>query len=85
LHFMRLKQMLHEHALRRYRRNKGISLEDLARQAGVTKGTLSRIETGKQEASPGLIRRLIALSAGRLSSDDFIFAPVGQSTVETAA
>ena len=64
-----------DHPLRRYRKNLGLSLETLADVAGVDKATISRIENGKQEPSLGLIRRLTAATAGRVTANDFAAAP----------
>lgn len=60
------------HPLRAYRRSLGESLAALARRIGTSKATLSRIETGKQNASLGLIAKLKAESKGQLSADDFL-------------
>lgn len=61
-----------EHALRTYRRNRGISLEHLAASAGTTKATLSRIELGRQMPSAGLIAKLRDATGGAVSADDFV-------------
>jgi transcriptional regulator with XRE-family HTH domain len=61
-----------EHPMRRYRRIKGIPLEALAQATNISRGTLSRIETGKQNPSVDLMRRLIAASDGVLSANDFV-------------
>jgi DNA-binding XRE family transcriptional regulator len=61
-----------EHAMRRYRKEKGLPLDALAKVAGVSRGTISKIETGRQLPSVGLIRRLIAVTGGALCADDFI-------------
>ena len=58
--------------MRRYRRARGISLDAIAREANVSPSTISRIETGKQDPSFGLIRRLIQVCGGSLAAQDFI-------------
>jgi DNA-binding XRE family transcriptional regulator len=58
--------------MRRYRRERGLPLDVLARAADVSRGTISRIETGKQNPSIGLMRKLIAASGGELSPQDFM-------------
>ena len=63
-----------EHAMRRYRREKALPLDALADATGVSRGTISRIERGKQNPSIDLVRRLIAASGGALSAQDFIAA-----------
>ncbi len=40
-----------DHPLRRYRKAKGLSLEELAQRLSVSIATISRLETGKQGAS----------------------------------
>ena len=59
-----------EHALRTYRRERGLSLNSLANQAGTTKATLSRIELGRQTPSAGLIARIRDATGGTVSADD---------------
>jgi transcriptional regulator with XRE-family HTH domain len=60
------------HPLRAYRHRIGESLAAMARRIGTSKATLSRIETGKQNASLGLIVKLKAETKGELSADDFL-------------
>jgi transcriptional regulator with XRE-family HTH domain len=60
-----------QHPLRKYRRDTGISLEDLAKETNVHKSSISRIERGKQSPSIALMRRLIEASKGALSPNDF--------------
>jgi DNA-binding XRE family transcriptional regulator len=64
--------MANEHPLREYRKTAGLTLEALAEKADVTAPTLSRIETWQAEPSLALISRLIKLSRGKLSADDFL-------------
>jgi transcriptional regulator with XRE-family HTH domain len=47
-----------DHPLRAWRIEHKLSLEDLAKEAGTTGATLSRIERGKQFPHPQLLRRL---------------------------
>jgi DNA-binding XRE family transcriptional regulator len=61
-----------EHAMRRYRKEKGLPLDALAKAVNVSRGTISKIETGRALPSVGLIRRLIAATDGALSADDFV-------------
>jgi transcriptional regulator with XRE-family HTH domain len=44
--------------LRQLRRERALSQRDLARMTGVAFDTISRLETGKQEAQPKTIRKL---------------------------
>jgi transcriptional regulator with XRE-family HTH domain len=50
------------HPVRAYRlrQNPPVTLEDLAGRLGTTKANLSRIETGKQILSEGLLPKLVA-------------------------
>jgi transcriptional regulator with XRE-family HTH domain len=47
-----------EHPLRRYRREHGLTLEQLATRAGTSFVTISRIEGRRQQASHRLLIRL---------------------------
>jgi len=60
-----------EHALRRYRAKRGLSLEALGKEAGASRSTLSRIETGEKDPSVALIRRLCKATKGKVKPNDF--------------
>lgn len=47
-----------EHPLRQYRRDRSLTLEQLAAQVSTTAVTISRIETGQQRAGHKLLIRL---------------------------
>ena len=47
-------------------------MDALAAAVGVSKATISRIESGEQDPSLALIRRLVAYAGGTLSADDFL-------------
>ncbi len=47
------------HPLRRYRQEKGLTLEQLAERVRVSEATLSRIETGLQNPGLDILRRLV--------------------------
>ncbi len=47
------------HPLRRYRQEKGLTLERLAERVRVSEATLSRIETGLQNPGLDILRRLV--------------------------
>ncbi len=64
-----------EHPLRRYRKDTETTLDALAEKIGATAATLSRIETGKQDPSLDLVRRLIEATGGAVSASDFLSAP----------
>lgn len=44
--------------LRRLRRERALSLRDLAHRSGIAYDTINRLELGKQEAQPRTIRKL---------------------------
>jgi transcriptional regulator with XRE-family HTH domain len=44
--------------LRRLRRERALSQRELSRMTGIAFDTISRLETGKQQAQPRTIRRL---------------------------
>jgi transcriptional regulator with XRE-family HTH domain len=44
--------------LKRVRRSKGLTQQDLAELAGVSQYTITEIETGRREARPSTLRKL---------------------------
>ena len=44
--------------LRRLRRERALSQRDLSRMTGIAFDTISRLETGKQQAQPRTVRKL---------------------------
>jgi len=67
--------------LRAFRISKGLSQQDLAASVGVQKAAISRIEKGQRVPSMGLVARLVDMSDGELSADDFL--PLAPSSPET--
>jgi len=63
-----------QHALTRYRVAAQIGITDFARRVGTSRQTIHRIENGKQTPSLGMVKKLIAASAGLLRADDFLIA-----------
>lgn len=63
---------MNQHALRLYRIKHQISLEQLAVIVGTTRATLSRVETGTQQPSMALLKKIIMATGGEVSADDFI-------------
>jgi DNA-binding XRE family transcriptional regulator len=61
-----------EHALARFRANAGLSRKDVAKAVGTSRQTIHRIEAGNQQPSWDLAAKLIGISGGRLSADDFM-------------
>ena len=65
------------------RKRLGLSQAALAAAVGVTQGNISHIEQGRQEVTPSVARRIIAVAADRgvpLGFDD-IYAPEGGVTL----
>jgi len=61
-----------EHALARFRAKAGLSRRAVADAVGTSRQSIHRIETGSQQPSWDLAAKLIQLSDGRLSADDFL-------------
>lgn len=58
--------------LRAYRLENGITLGELSRRIGVSKPSLSRIETGKQVPSLSLLKVIATETGGRVMPNDFL-------------
>ena len=64
-----------EHPLRSLRKRADLTLDQVADITGISKASLSRIETGEQKPSFDVIRTLIAFAQGRnaaLTAEDFV-------------
>jgi len=61
-----------QHALTIYRTKAGLSMRAVAEAAGTSRQTIHRIENGEQQPSWDLAARLIRVSGGWLSADDFL-------------
>ncbi len=61
-----------KHPLAIYRESAALSASALAVLADTTRQTIHRIETGKQNPSLGLIRRLVGATNGAVSANDFM-------------
>ena len=70
--------------LRAFRISKGLSQQDLAASVGVQKAAISRIEKGQRVPSMGLVARLVDVSDGELSADDFMPLVPSSPEEETA-
>lgn len=64
-----------ETPLRRARKARGMTQEDLARAVGVTQTHISCIETMAERASPDLAARLVAVLGRQLISEEQILYP----------
>lgn len=72
-----------EHALTRYRRSQGLTLDAFAARVDVSKATISRIEGWLQNPSFELMRRIIAETGSEVTADDFVHRP--HEAVRTAS
>lgn len=61
-----------KHPLTDYREGRGLSQDDLAKLIGVTRWTVNRIECGKRKPSIELVGKIVGLSGGQLSANDFL-------------
>ncbi len=59
------------HPFRAWRRNRGISLEDVAKRAGISVPTLCRIERESRKVDVAVALRLIEISGGAVTIKDF--------------
>lgn len=66
------------HPLKSYRLSAGLSLEELAGRVGASKASLSRIEARLQTPSLGLVERIVAVSGGELTANDFVRGAFGE-------
>lgn len=62
--------MSEAHPLKQYRTENGLTLADLAERAKTSEASLSRIETGKQAPSLGMLAKLKAATG--LTADVFL-------------
>jgi transcriptional regulator with XRE-family HTH domain len=67
-----------KHPLTRFRKEKSLTMLELAEKTGIDKSILSRIETRKRNASIEQIRRLVTFADGGLSADDFVFPEISE-------
>lgn len=59
------------HPLTVYRKARKLSIDDVVRETGLSKASISRIERGKQQPSADSLRRLCQFTAGLLRPNDF--------------
>ncbi len=62
------------HALRTYRQNTNVTLDRLARNVGVSKSFLSKIEAYKARPSLSVVDRIVAYTNGVVTANDFLSA-----------
>jgi transcriptional regulator with XRE-family HTH domain len=60
------------HPIKKLRLKRKLTLEDAARELGISKPNLSRIENGRHGASDPLKRRIVEWSGGRISASDLL-------------
>lgn len=59
------------HPLTAYRKARKLSIDDVVKQTGLSKASISRIERGKQQPSADSLRRLCQFTSGLLRPNDF--------------
>lgn len=57
--------------LRDWREAEGLTQEQAAARIGISQGTLSRYESGKQEPSMATVRRIKAATDGKVTAEDW--------------
>lgn len=67
--------MMKPHPLAKYLNAEGLKLRQFAAKCDSTAASLSRIIRGEQTPSLGLVQRICAASAGKVSPADFFDAP----------
>lgn len=60
------------HPLRRWRSKQGLSLREFAEQIAVTKGTVSRYESGRRRPEWAVLDRIVKATRGAVTADDFM-------------
>jgi len=63
--------MNNEHALTIWRKENGKSQDDVARDLGVTRWMINRLENGKRNPSLSLALKLQSLTGGTVRPEDF--------------
>ena len=64
--------------LKRFRREQGWSMGELAKKLGVDISTVSRFEAGRHFPRPEMLTKISALSEGRVTANDFMATYVGE-------
>ncbi|WP_337183827.1 helix-turn-helix transcriptional regulator [Shinella sp.] len=59
------------HPLTAYRKARKLKIDDVVKETGLSKASISRIERGKQQPSADSLRRLCQFTAGLLRPNDF--------------
>jgi len=63
---------MNTHPLRRYRSEHGLSRRQVAEAVGVDEMSIGRYERGERMPRRQVLKRLIAMSGGQLTADDFL-------------
>lgn len=61
-------------ALRTWRKSASLTIEQLAGDLGVSVGSLSRIERGEQWPDQAFFERMVCLTNGAVTPNDFVLA-----------
>lgn len=65
-------------ALRTWRKKRDLTQDKLAESLGVSVGSLSRIERGEQWPDRSFFERLVEVTSGCVTANDFVLLPVDQ-------
>lgn len=63
------------HALRAWRKSRNISLEALSASLAVSTASLSRIERNEQWPDRAIVERVIQMTEGEVTANDFVDMP----------
>ncbi len=70
-------------ALRTWRRNQGLTIDEMAERLDVSTGSLSRIERDEQWPDREFFERMTAETSGAVTANDFVAPPAPQPNSET--
>ena len=66
-----------------YRKQKGLTLAELALKVGVTEGSMSRYENGERTPAREIMVAIREATAGAVQPNDFFDSPSNDSTPDT--
>ena len=66
-----------------YRKQKGLTLAELALKVGVTEGSMSRYENGERTPAREIMVAIREATAGAVQPNDFFDSPWNDSTPDT--
>lgn len=69
-----------EHALTKYRKRRGMTLDAFGALVGATKGMISKWETGKAVPRRHFIERIVAVTNGEVSAADLMLLQANEGS-----